>query len=186
MINFPLIWIIFPIVLTIIIVISWLLTKRDKLENKVLRSGFVIIGAIIGFLAFILPFFEQPKFQDIILNYVIGILLTVFGLIARVYPMIYLRRKGTTTALSKVTEIIDTGPYGIIRHPQYSGRILLIIGWYLIWGSIFCLCLVPLIALLTVIQALIEEKYILEKKFGNAYFEYKKRVGMFIPKRRKH
>jgi len=110
----------------------------------------------------------------------------VFGLIARIYPMIYLRRKGTTTALSKVTEIIDTGPYGIIRHPQYAEGILLIIGWYLIWGSIFCLCLVPLIALLTVIQALIEEKYILEKKFGNAYFEYKKRVGMFIPKRRKH
>ncbi len=109
----------------------------------------------------------------------------MFGLIARIYPMIYLRRKGTTTALSKVTEIIDTGPYGIIRHPQYSGGILLIIGWYLIWGSIFCLCLVPLIALLTVIQALIEEKYILEKKFGNTYSEYRKRVGMFIPKRRR-
>ena len=55
----------------------------------------------------------------------------------------------------------------------------------ILFGDQFFVCVVPLITLLTVIQELIEEKYILEKKFGNAYSEYIKRVGMFIPKRRR-
>ena len=36
--------------------------------------------------------------------------------------------------------------------------------------------------LLAIVQAFIEEKYILEKEFGDEYREYKKKVGMFFPK----
>jgi len=87
--------------------------------------------------------------------------------------------------LNKVTRIVDTGPYGVVRHPQYASGILFVIGWFLIWGAIYCLCLVPLIILLAMVPSLIEEKYILEKEFGEAYKEYRKRTGMFFPKRRK-
>ena len=186
MIYFPMIWIVFPIVLVSLILASWFLAKSDKLENKLLRNGFLVAGAIIGFFAFVLVFFEQRNFQDMVLNYVIGIPFFVFGMIARMYPMIYLRKRGTTTTLDEVVKIVDTGPYKIIRHPQYAGGILLLIGWYLTWGSIYCLFLVPLIALLIVVQAFIEEKYILEKEFGGAYGEYRKKVGMFFPKIRRH
>ena len=46
------------------------------------------------------------------------------------------------------------------------------IGWFLIWGVIYCLYLVPLFVLLAIVQAYIEEKYILEKGFvdGAALF----------------
>jgi protein-S-isoprenylcysteine O-methyltransferase Ste14 len=36
--------------------------------------------------------------------------------------------------------------------------------------------------LIGIIQAIIEEKYILEKKFGKEYKEYQNAVGMFFPK----
>ena len=185
MIRYPMVWIIFPIALVTLIVASWLLAKSGRLENKLLRNGFVTAGAIIGIFAFALPFFEQPNFHNIVLNYVIGIPLAVFGLIARVYPMIYLRKKGTTTALGKVVKIVDTGPYGIVRHPQYAGGILFMIGWFLIWGAIYCLYLVPLFILLVIAGAYIEEKYILQREFGEAYEKYRKRVGMFFPKLRR-
>ena len=182
MIQFPIVWIIFPIVLVILIVASWLLAKSGRLENKLLRNGFVTAGAVIGIVAFALPFFEQSSFHSLVLNHVIGIPLAIFGLIARVYPAIYLRKRGTTSALDKVVRIVDTGPYGLVRHPQYVGGILLLIGWFLIWGAIYCLYLVPLFILLIIAQAYIEEKYILEKEFGEAYEEYRKKVGMFFPK----
>ncbi|MDI6905725.1 MAG: isoprenylcysteine carboxylmethyltransferase family protein [Candidatus Bathyarchaeia archaeon] len=145
----------------------------------------MVAGASLGFFAFALPLFEQPSFHNIVLNYVIGVPLAVFGLIGRVYPMIYLRKRGTTTTLNEVARIVDTGPYGIVRHPQYAGGILFIIGWFLIWGAIYCLYLVPLFVLLAIVQAFIEEKYILEKEFGDEYREYKKKVGMFFPKIRR-
>jgi protein-S-isoprenylcysteine O-methyltransferase Ste14 len=36
--------------------------------------------------------------------------------------------------------------------------------------------------LIAIIQAIVEDKYILEKKFGKEYNEYQNAVGMFIPK----
>lgn len=179
------IWIIFLIALATLIVASWAWARSGRLKNRALRNGFTAAGASIGLFAFALPFFEQPIFYHIVLNHAIGIPLAIFGLIARVYPMIYLRKRGTTTALNQVARLVDTGPYAIVRHPQYSGGILLMIGWFLIWGAIYCLYLVPLITLLVVIQAFIEEKYILEYEFGEAYEEYRKRVGMIFPRFRR-
>jgi protein-S-isoprenylcysteine O-methyltransferase Ste14 len=161
------------------------LAKSGALENKILRSSFIGMGILLALFIFALPFFQQPNFHIIAVNYYIGVPLALFGLVARVYPMIYLRKRGTTTALNEVTSIVDSGPYGIVRHPQYVGGILLIIGWFIIWGAINSLYLVPLIILLTIVQAYVEEKYILTREFGEAYQEYRKRVGMLLPNLRR-
>ena len=182
MITYPMIWILFPLALSIFIVASWLLTRSGSLENKLFRNICVGVGAFIGFFGFLLPFFEQPRFDSIVLQYLIGIPLTVFGLLRRVWPMIYLRTRGTTTALNKVARLVDTGPYAIVRHPQYTSGILLLIGWFVIWGAVYCLYLMPLFVPIIMLQAYIEEKYILEKTFGEAYTEYKKRTGMIFPR----
>jgi len=87
------VWIVFSIALVLIVGTSWLLAKPSRLENKLLRNGFVAVGACFGFFAFLLPFFEQPSFHNIVLNYVIGIPLAVFGLTGRVYSMIYLQKE---------------------------------------------------------------------------------------------
>jgi len=73
MIRFPMIWLIFPIGLVILIITSWLLANSGRLKNRFLRNCFVITGAFFGFFSFVLPFFDQPIFHNIILNYGIGI-----------------------------------------------------------------------------------------------------------------
>jgi len=98
MIVFPAIWWLFPSASLGLILFSLYLTRSDKLENKTLRKGFVAFGALFGLLAFVLPFFQQPHFQNPVLIYAVGLPLTVAGLTGRVYPMIYLQRQGTTTA----------------------------------------------------------------------------------------
>jgi len=181
-IVFTAIWWLFPVVSLALILFSLYLSKSGKLENKQLRNGFVASGAFLGLLALALPFFQQPHFENLIVTYVIGLPLTAVGLVGRVYPMIYLRRQGTTTAMEEVVKLVDTGPYSRVRHPQYTFGFILICGWFLFWGAMYSLCLLPFIGGVIYIQALIEERYVLEKKFGREYAEYRKRVGMLIPR----
>jgi len=185
MIDFQYIWIIFPAIMTFFIIFSYILIRSNKLTNPFVQNLFVAAGALIGLFMFTLPFFLQPKFFNIFINYVIGIPVAAFGIIFRVYPMLYLRRYKTTTAMGAVKKVVDTGPYRIMRHPQYFSGIIMILGWFIIWGAIYCLYILPLFIILIFIQAYIEEKYILEKAFGKEYLDYKKSVRMLLPTFRK-
>lgn len=181
-IQFPTIWWLFPLAAIILILSSLILTRSGKLEQAGLRVAFTAAGAFFGIIAFTLPFFQQPIIHNPVLNYLIGLPLIVVGLAGRVYALLYLRQQGTTTALAEVQKLVDSGPYAWVRHPQYSAGVTLLAGWYLFWGALYSLTMLPLIAGIIYAQALIEEKFILEKMFGDAYRQYRQRVGMFVPR----
>lgn len=111
-----------------------------------------------------------------------GLPLLILGLCGRVYPAIYLHRKGKTTTLDEVEKLVDSGPYAWVRHPQYTAGLIMLLGWFLAWGAWYVLASVPIIAGMIYAQALIKEKYILEKLFGKAYVAYRERVGMLLPR----
>ncbi len=71
-----------------------------------------------------------------------------------------------------------------VRHPQYTAGMVMLLGWFLVWGAWYALCVLPLMAAIIYAQAYMEEKYILEKMFGEAYTAYRKRVGMLLPRKR--
>jgi protein-S-isoprenylcysteine O-methyltransferase Ste14 len=181
MILFPAIWWLFPAAALLLIGFSLYLTRADGQERLILRRGFVVFGAALGFLALVLPFFAQPTFQHPLINYPLGLPLSVLGLAGRIYPMLYLQRQGTTTTLEGVTKLVDSGPYGWVRHPQYTSGFLLLCGWYLTWGASYSLAMLPLLAGIVYAQAWIEERFILEPQFGSAYAAYRARTGMLLP-----
>ena len=166
--------------------ISWIVTKSRRHEKNALRiliilSGIILLGGIV--LAF--PFLPQPRVTNVYLRYAVGIFLSVFGIIVRVYPLIYLRRMKTRSDLVNPSKLVTSGPYGIVRHPQYSAGIIFITGWFLLWGGIYSILMMPVLIIAIIFQALIEEKFILEKEFGDVYIQYKKKVGMLFPKIRR-
>jgi protein-S-isoprenylcysteine O-methyltransferase Ste14 len=180
LIEFSPIWWIFPAVLVLLILFYLYLSRSGGFESAHLKNMFVASGALLGLLAFALPVFDQPYFQNPVLNYAVGLPLAAIGLIGRVYPMVYLRRQGTTTTMNGTRKLVDTGPYGSIRHPQYTYGFIMIVGWFLELGALYSLCMLPIISGIINFQALIEEKFRLEKEFGNAYEEFKQPAGMFI------
>jgi protein-S-isoprenylcysteine O-methyltransferase Ste14 len=182
LIQFPAIWWIFPAALVLLILFSIYLTLSGGFESGRLRYGFILCGACLGFLALALPLFQQTFYQNPVLNYAVGLPLTLVGLVGRIYPMIYLRRQCTTTAINKVERLVVTGPYSWVRHPQYTFGLILVVGWYLLWGAIYSLYTIPLMGGMIIVQAFIEERYVMEVKFGNEYKEYRKSVGMLIPR----
>ena len=77
-------------------------------------------------------------------------------------------------------ELIERGPYTYVRHPIYSGALLMLVGATIFWGTmnifvVFALCLIGLWY-----KSRIEEKLLIEH-LPAAYAEYKKRTKALIP-----
>jgi len=77
--------------------------------------------------------------------------------------------------------LITDGLYGVIRHPQYVGFCLVIIGFLIQWPTILTLIMAPVLLVMYTHLARWEEEG-LRATFGEAYESYRARVGGFIPK----
>ena len=73
------------------------------------------------------------------------------------------------------------GLYGVVRHPQYTGIMLAVIGQIVHWPTVLTLLLFPVIILLYVWLARKEEKLMVER-YGEQYLAYRRRVPMFFPR----
>ncbi|MFX0086882.1 MAG: methyltransferase family protein [Candidatus Hodarchaeota archaeon] len=116
----------------------------------------------------------------------IGKILIILSVIILVYSIIYL-------GLKKRQGLVTTGPYRFVKHPQYTGFLLLTIGltaWSYFYIKNFfgrswisadeTIALWYLELLAYIILAFIEERY-LSKKFGIEYISYKNKTSLFIP-----
>jgi protein-S-isoprenylcysteine O-methyltransferase Ste14 len=78
------------------------------------------------------------------------------------------------------TQVIQGGPFRITRNPMYLQMVLVCLGFAVALVNLWILILTPVCAwLLQRLAILPEEKY-LEKKFGETYVEYKRRVRRWI------
>jgi protein-S-isoprenylcysteine O-methyltransferase Ste14 len=76
--------------------------------------------------------------------------------------------------------LLTEGVYAIVRHPQYLGIILLVLGQIIDWPTIPTLALAPVIVWLYVNLAKREEVALMSR-FGSRFVEYRQRVPMLIP-----
>src|SRR6516165_398864 len=77
--------------------------------------------------------------------------------------------------------LATTGPYSYVRHPQYVGFILVMFGFLLQWPTILTLAMFPVLTVMYVRLARIEEDDA-RAAFGDAYDRYAAEVPGFIPK----
>ncbi|MDD5288477.1 MAG: isoprenylcysteine carboxylmethyltransferase family protein [Dehalococcoidales bacterium] len=114
----------------------------------------------------------------------IAIVLLAIGVPMVVWTIVRLiRTKGSPIPFNPPPTIVVDGLYGIVRNPMHLGWTLVIIGIGVLMQSFILLFVfIPLFIIVHILYIkLIEEKE-LEKKFGQAYLDYKKRVPMFVPK----
>lgn len=77
--------------------------------------------------------------------------------------------------------LVVTGVYSTVRHPQYAGFILVLVGFLVQWPTIITLVMFPFLIYVYYKLAKKEEKEMIEK-FGDEYLEYMKRTGTFVPR----
>lgn len=71
-------------------------------------------------------------------------------------------------------KVIDTGLYGIVRHPMYTATLILFLSMPLVLGSLVSFFIFLIYPIIIIIRIINEEKF-LEKEL-DGYIEYKKKV----------
>lgn len=76
--------------------------------------------------------------------------------------------------------LATTGPYAYVRHPQYAGFGLTLIGFFVQWPTILTLLMLPVLLVMYWRLARSEEREV-ETRFGEQYRSYARGVPAFIP-----
>jgi len=105
--------------------------------------------------------------------YLLGGLLIFFGW-QRIYRQYWSKDSGKG-------QLVTTGIYRYIRHPQYTGFLLITLGMLCEWATLPMLIMYPILVWLYSRLARREEAD-MRIEFGQAYDEYCSRTGMFLPR----
>ena len=145
--------------------------EKGKEQNLVIKlSGLMFIAVfIVAGLDYRYSWLEIPNW----ITYV-GI---VLFLLAYIMYAEVLRENAYLSRTIKVQEnqkVIDTGLYGIVRHPMYSATIVLFLAMPLILGSLISFFIMLIYPFLIGYRAINEEKFLTKELEG--YEEYTKKV----------
>ena len=154
-----------------------LLRKRlDTKEKEKTQKGVIALSGLLflgGFIVAGLDFrFGWSKIPTWLVAAASVILLISYGLYAEVMrENAYLSR---TVKVHENQKVIDTGLYGIVRHPMYAVTLWLFLAIPIVLGSWFSLICFLHYPIVIVIRILNEEKVLTEGLEG--YAAYKKKV----------
>ena len=96
-----------------------------------------------------------------------------FVLLSAAWKVLYEAQRTGTLAV--------TGPYTYIRHPQYDGFILIMLGFLFQWPTFLTLIMFPILVTMYVRLAHREEREVLAE-FGDRYRGYMTSTPAFIPR----
>jgi protein-S-isoprenylcysteine O-methyltransferase Ste14 len=160
--------------------------KTQQGGNRMLKKSFSWIGfvpvtlvTILFILQIIIGIYLISTVSQIEILAYIGVGLYVFsGIVFGLLPVIEFRKKGQVKngkSYIHTTQVVETGIYSIVRHPQYVTFILwAIAGMLLFQHWIVVLLGVPIFPL-TYIDLIKADKDAI-KKFGDDYKSYMKKV----------
>lgn len=144
--------------------------KRSEQSAVIKLSGLMFLaGFIVAGLGIRLDWYILPLWVVVIASLIFVI---SYGLYAEVLrENTYLSR---TIKVQENQKVIDTGLYGIVRHPMYSVTLLMFMSMPLVLGSVFSF-LIFLAYPLIIARRIRDEEELLEKEL-DGYIEYKSRV----------
>lgn len=135
-----------------------------KLSGIMFLAGFIVAGLGVRF-----RWYTLPRYAVIIAA---GVFLIAYILYAEVLrENTYLSR---TIEVQENQKVIDTGLYGIVRHPMYSVTLLLFLSMPLVLGSVYSF-LIFLAYPFIIAKRIKNEEAFLEKEL-DGYRAYKKKV----------
>jgi len=180
------------LMLPILILASWsivwltvqiMIIKKEKndLFKKILNNrifNVVIVIAWIFVVLILIPFCPQiiitGDFTQILDTF--GQILVILGIINFIW--LFMQKRGI--GAEEMGRLLTKGAYGISRHPIYLSHMLIYFGLVFERGALEALVISPLLIVIYIITARIEEKFSVGKIFKDEYEDYKKRVPMFM------
>jgi protein-S-isoprenylcysteine O-methyltransferase Ste14 len=111
--------------------------------------------------------------------FIVGWVVWTFGMILVMAPIVMFPRRGGVAkgeSFVNTTRLVDTGIYGVVRHPQYLGGILAIFVTTLLWYPHWLFAALGVIGTVVVYMSCREEDQRLIQQFGDDYVQYMQKV----------
>ncbi|MEO6941044.1 MAG: isoprenylcysteine carboxylmethyltransferase family protein [Candidatus Kapaibacterium sp.] len=137
-----------------------------------------IIPLVLGILAehwwplVILPVWLRMVLGGLSLAISLGILIT------GAYEL--RRNKTAIVPHDPATVLVESGIYSRTRNPLYLGLIFFYLGFAFLFSSLWAIILLPDVIFVIQRFVIAKEEAYLERRFGEAYLEYKQRVGRWF------
>lgn len=154
-----------------------LLKKRLNAKEKENKQKQVILFSGLMFLAGFIIAGLNYKYNWIVIPNSVVIVSSVIFILAYILYAEVLRENRYLSRTIEVQEnqkVVDTGLYGIVRHPMYATTILLFLSIPLVLGSIISF-MIFLVYPFIIIKRIKNEEEVLEKELVG-YLDYKKKV----------
>ncbi len=113
---------------------------------------------------------------------VAGLLVMWTGLAVRIWAIVVLGRSfRMTVEVDTGQKVIDSGPYRWVRHPSYTGILLLMAGLSLVYGDWPALAILLVLPAGVLIHRIFVEEAVLTEVIGRAYTDYAARTKRLVP-----
>jgi protein-S-isoprenylcysteine O-methyltransferase Ste14 len=155
--------------------------RREDRGSMALVVGSALVGLLLGFVlasqwrGAAIPWL-RPQVT------IAGIVFIVVGTVLRWWSILTLGRYFTLDVAVRSTQaVVQSGPYRFVRHPSYTGLLLIFVGIGLTlanWASIIAILVVCSLGLLYRVR--IEERALAES-LGQPYVDYMRHTKRFIP-----
>ena len=144
--------------------------KQEKQKGVVAFSGLMfIVGFVVAGLDYRLGWSVMPPWVVITASVLFLLAYMLYAEVMR--ENAYLSR---TIQVEEGQEVVDTGLYGIVRHPMYMATVLLFLMIPLVLGSWFALIPFAFYPVIIIVRLKDEEALLTRELSG--YAEYKKKV----------
>ena len=144
--------------------------EEDEQKTVILISGIIFLVAfILAGLNFRFGWFKLPTVVIIIASVIFLIAYIMYAEVLRENE--YLSR---TVEVSENQKVVDSGSYGLVRHPMYTSTIFLFLSMPLVLDSIFSFIVMLVYPIIIIFRIRNEEK-VLENELAG-YKEYKEKV----------
>jgi protein-S-isoprenylcysteine O-methyltransferase Ste14 len=151
--------------------------ERDR-GTRVLIA--VTLGAAIGLAGAAASL--APSLQIPAVGRAAGVAVMWLGLAFRIWAIAALRGAfRTTVKVDPDQTVVTTGPYRWIRHPAYSGLLLIVAGFGLTWGNWLSFAVCAVLPLPAVLWRIHVEEAELDRVLGDAYRTYQMHTARLIP-----
>jgi protein-S-isoprenylcysteine O-methyltransferase Ste14 len=148
---------------------------------------FCLILSAIGASFFMDRFFGFPEFIPKASGRAVSLPFLIIGASLWIWSVWkFLKTKGTPVPVNPPPKLVTDGPYAYSRNPMLTGVFLFLAGIGILYGSVFLtLIATPVFAFVSILEFRYIEEPELEKRFGKAYTEYRKRTPIIVPRFRR-
>lgn len=149
------------------------LNAKEKLNEQ---KQVVLVSGSMFLISFVIAGLNY-RYNWIVLPDVVVMISSIIFLISYILYAEVLRENAYLSRIIEVQEnqkVIDTGLYGIVRHPMYAATIFLFLSMHLVLGSVISFIIFLIYPFVIAKRIKNEEEFLEENLEG--YVEYKKKV----------